>query len=83
MLGGRALRAMAVSVPAGGGSRAFLAQLNDQQKRHWGAGMVDGSGIPAQKGAQSWEDATWPGDQVEGQPPMTLKAGDTSHIAAN
>jgi transposase len=30
--------------------RAFLAQLNDQEKRRWGEGCADGSCIPAQQG---------------------------------
>ena len=30
--------------------RAFLAQLNDQQKRRWDACFIDGSFVPAKKG---------------------------------
>jgi transposase len=35
--------------------RAFLAQLNDEQKLRWDECFVDGSFIPAKKGAQGRE----------------------------
>jgi transposase len=46
--------------------RAFLAQLNDQQKLRWDECFVDGSFVPAKKGGPSRENETWQGYEVAG-----------------
>jgi transposase len=46
--------------------RAFLAQLNDQQKLRWDECVAEGSFVPAKKGAQGRHDQAGQGHEVDG-----------------